>query len=660
MGAVGFLFAWTLLAAAWSVPASSREGKDRFAALVASLSIGLILVMLLAFGLGLFGRFYMPAVCLAALLLAVPALRRKTPCHGWPLLLAPSLLLALTALSPERGRWVSGGWDPGVYLNEGVALSRTGAFVQDDRWFHESFDEQARLLFMRFPANRHERFPGVLSEGNAIDFQFFKLFPSALALLHQAGGLGLASRANVLFGLLSLLAAAALGRQISPRCALVFPLALGLSPVFLYHSHVPVTEMLELFLMLLLGLALWAKVAERLRAGLVAFVFFAAILNRFSFAPMAAILLVLLAVGRRLAGERTEALRMVWAGAAAIALATGVDLWVAPASMLGWSVGPALFKLTGAACVLALAVAGIPLSERLLAWGRGFASRVLPWLVAALCLLALAYGAKVGLVERPEKNQDNLIRLMPFFGAGWGILALAGLCSLPALRAMPGRFHVLPGFLLVLTALLLYDKNIQDLYPWALRRYLPQTLPLLMILAGVAVEQAACLFKGRRAAWALALILPLAAAAPSLRASRDAFRRIEFQNLDARIAEVAAQVGDEAIVVSDDPRWGTPLALLHGRRVVNGKKLWDDKTGEVWRVSLAHLHGARAKGPVYFFTSLENGLAIYPELPPHRLVWEGAPFAMDRIDHHPRAKGFSASPMSRRFRLYELTDAPAP
>ncbi len=78
-------------------------------------------------------------------------------------------------LLPNTGEWIAGGWDPGVYLNTGINVGQTGTFTPQDKAFGADFTPAERSHFMRYPSNRSERFPGILSNknGTEINFHFF-------------------------------------------------------------------------------------------------------------------------------------------------------------------------------------------------------------------------------------------------------------------------------------------------------------------------------------------------------------------------------------------------------------------------------------------------------------------------------------------------------
>lgn len=66
----------------------------------------------------------------------------------------------IVLLLPQRGEWVVGGWDPGVYLNQGVLVSQQGSFYPEALPCYKNLSEEAFAAFTRGRGNYIEAFPG--------------------------------------------------------------------------------------------------------------------------------------------------------------------------------------------------------------------------------------------------------------------------------------------------------------------------------------------------------------------------------------------------------------------------------------------------------------------------------------------------------------------
>ena len=62
--------------------------------------------------------------------------------------------IAVVMSLPERDEWALGGWDPGVYISEGVALAREGTFYPEDSLLFEQFNDAEKAVFTRTGSRR--------------------------------------------------------------------------------------------------------------------------------------------------------------------------------------------------------------------------------------------------------------------------------------------------------------------------------------------------------------------------------------------------------------------------------------------------------------------------------------------------------------------------
>lgn len=664
-------FRFVLLGAVWTwvLPASLLQGRRPWhrmlftgaAAALIAVPAGAIIVLVL----GEAGRYNAVTeyACLASLTVigigtglarcARVVRRRVLAAMPAAAFLAAGTLVLLAI--PNRGEWLLGSWDPGVYVNQAVVVEREGTFHPSDSFFHDSLAPHEQLSFTRLGLRRHERFPGVVvdAERHAFSFTFFRLTPAVFASMMRAGGMPLLHRANTVLGLLVLLSFSAfVVRLLSPAGAAFSLLMLLTQPVWIYHTHVPVSEMLQIYLLCSLFFLLPHIRQQRSVLFLSLLLLAAMTVNRFSFMPFAGLLAVSLALvefreeeGSRKVGVRLGFCLAVIAGAI-------VDLGMSPTSFLSWGIGPLIIIATGFLFTAALLIDLVSL--------RKVMGRFRPWIlraagVAAVVLLAVLLTRKRLVPMR--KDSDNPARLLPFLGLV-PVLFSAGGAVRVALR-WRREDRALRGiliFLLVATAGLLFRKNIADLYPWATRRYFPFTVPLVALLGGSFLawlwEWVSAPRTGRALA-CLAFALSLFVHATTIRA---AWEHTDFNGVSDVLEQISAQVDAGDVIVADHPRWGTPLALLHGKNVLDGQPLWRLKKRAKRVAGLDALKRLSEEGlRVLFLTTSDKGVGIYRAgIKTEQHPWSLGPVDLQEVAQHPKAGRFVLHSRRRTFRLYTL------
>ncbi len=632
--------------------------------------LGVLLTALSTFALGELGFFTHGAESLARLLIAAAGIgcglladakrTRRMIARALPLsfMLLPAFIIVMAL--PQRGEWIIGGWDPGVYLNQAAALERTGTFYPPDEFFHEELTAAEREIFTRSGHGRTERFPAVLTHADrqSFSFEFFRLTPALFGAIQRSGDFRALTRANTFLALLLLpVFMALLWRHLCFSQAFFASLLLATHPIWLFHTHFPTTEMLQLLLLCGLFFTLIDRPADRRMILLPALFAGAAVLNRFSFLPFAGILLTCAALGDAFDCRRQHVIARRFALIAACGIAAVIDYRIAPASIAGWSITPMLLLVTAIGVLLALTIDG------LFSWGfirnriRCLKPRHLD--LAACCLLLLMI-ASWFFRDRIGTPQDitNLQRLLPFTGRLHLMLAGAGLLALlfwrPRLEARV--FFPLCLFLLASGWLLIMRKSITDWFPWATRRFLPYLVPFTAISAGYLLGR---LWQQPRAKWparATALVLAALALLETAPAARRAWRYTSYNGLAAEIENVAAQIESDDILIADHPWWGTPLALKHGLRVLNAREVWLDRSGsgERMRAMLPVLERLSAQGRrIRFLTSTDEGMGIYRIDPEQAALYWSAPlFEYQEIVQHAQADRFQLRSRQTRFRIF--------
>lgn len=102
----------------------------------------------------------------------------------------------------------------------------------------------------------------------------------------------------------------------------------------------------------------------------------------------------------------------------------------------------------------------------------------------------------------------------------------------------------------------------------------------------------------------------------------DAALRVgDYVGISSVLEDIHAHIPDDAIVITDDARWGTPLALQNGMDVINGHLLWAPaKTPDAQRQKQQRLDVlseiAEVSGrDLVWLTSTDKQLALYDGLP---------------------------------------------
>ena len=658
-------WAWCWMLSRDDTPASTPSAWTRRAnTLLAGLLFQWILILVLAHA-GLYTlRFEIPAT--AAGVLAGVLLKRKflPQAKSFPwrftaeLFAATAILLSL----PAPGEWLAGGWDPGVYVNEGIMVARRGTFYPepDPAYLKLSTDE---VSFFTEPmeVGFREAFPGVpLDETTrAYRLYFLRLLPATVALLARCGGVASAVRVNLLLGVFgAILLAAAVRRHSRSTGLALWTLAwLVLHPLWLYHTHFPTTEMLQLAIAAAL---LWIMPDESTppRTAAAALLLFCAVVSRldfFAFGAWWVLLSLWNAQGQRSARE----LMSFWFGGA-LALAAGMSFNRLVSADTLLKLGVAVWQIAACGVGMLILAACFPFISRRRFWSA-LSQRVQPVHIAILFTMAVFAGMLVHVPGLPRVSEtwSDMRKVLPFMGWTWLGLGLAGALLWPRVhRQYPRAWSLMPLFFLLPAVLTLLSRHIVFIYPWATRRYVAFALPLLALLAASLLDTLTEWMRRRelRPAWLPSALLAALLLIPTLPRMRAAWRSGDYPGLSARLAEVSARLRPGDVVVTDAPRWGTPLALIHGHSVLNGDFFHQRASDPaLLAVGLNALAGLRAKGHrVIILTSSRAGMSYFPpELNTVSLLWTSGPFQLNRVIHSQRGNRFAVTEVNLEFQLLE-------
>lgn len=658
----------------WTIPARlfrDRPGWQRAGlAFVCSTLVGFVLTTLSALALAELGigtpangRLAGLAMIVIGIVLGIVR-DRQAVANGfrmaWPGLLVFWLACAGIMNLQGCGEWVVGGWDPGVYVNQGVQIARTGDYHPDAEPCHRGLTADELALHTRGEPGYLECFPAVAidPESRVILHYFFRLTPTLISVLAQDGGQRAATRVNLFVGVLAW--AAFVGMLVAHRCPtahVVFSaVLLACHPLWIYQLHLPTTEMVELFFVASIAVLASSRGWGWGPPVWMATAIFAAISNRFSFTPYAGLLLCGIAWGDRERDDRRRVFAERMLHVSAIALGVAFDLTVSGISLarLG-DVSRLLPAITVGFVLVALAVDSVGSAEQ----ANRFSGRLPRWLLPAcgiLLVLAIAAGWYLRSIPRIATLEEQMARLLPFFGPAAVALALPGVFLLLASR--DGGSRTLKGIvtaLIGITGIVLIKNFIAPIYPWATRRYLAETVPLLAVAGGYVLARLwACPARWGWAGRWVAVILLIGVVAANGRRSWHAWSCTEYDGLSGTLAELAARIGPSDIVVSDHHKWGTPLMAFYGKQALDGRYLCFRKDRTGMEKCLEPLERFRREGRrVLFLTSTTAGLDIYPFRPKAAtLEWKSRSVTYREIIHGKRVRDFALREKAAVFALY--------
>lgn len=460
--------------------------------------------------------------------------------------LSVGLLAALSATLLSRpGEYLIEGADASVYLAVGHNIRRTGGIITTDPVV-SLMPQDLRLSFFRVGRgiSQHEgRLPGGLRIGadDRVNPGFFHLLPVWIAVGVSAAGPAAGYFVNVIPAIFGVIAVFLIGRRLwSHRAGLVAAALLAVNFGQIYFGGLTASEMLTQFMGMsgiLFTIMAWDL---RLRvAGACA----GAAVGLAAFTRVDALLLMVpLAVLWLIQARRTKTLGRAWT-------------WYATLLIL----------VSGHAVVHAETVAGL-YSRRLFRDGLAMLQQsvgVGTPLLLVVGLIALGALALVILVFRRRR--------VVWLGLGAGVTAVGVIALFPPVVPMVGRLVTPAGAIAALAGLLLLARRVQmrtlplvvpviaqtalllalheeTTLPDDFRRVMPLVLPGAMLCVGFLVSH---ISDGRtwlaRAIW----VLPIGLGVGFLKDAAPILRTPPLQGAHAQIADLAARIPPDALVISD-------------------------------------------------------------------------------------------------------------
>lgn len=162
-------------------------------------------------------------------------------------------------------KYMLGGRDPGLYFLNGVHISQTGSMqYETDEYLNVHYDELKDVLFPGYPGLfTPEKLEGLEGDSGEISPQFMPMFPSALAIGYDLGGIEGLIRVNAVVGIIALLLLYYFTKHfLSQKAAAIAMGVMLFEPAQLWGVRITETEILSqvlLFLSMYVLLCGWGK-----------------------------------------------------------------------------------------------------------------------------------------------------------------------------------------------------------------------------------------------------------------------------------------------------------------------------------------------------------------------------------------------------------------
>lgn len=572
--------------------------------------------------------------------------------------LVPALAVAIVAflLHARPSEYIVGGRDPGAYVSAMGVIARTGAIThldpvvasipeEDLSLFYANLDEPPFKFTLDVNEDRAQpswpRFMGFELDhpkSGLITPQFFHLFPAFGAYLFETMGVRGALATPPIFGILGTLATFFLARRMfGTTVGLLAALGLATTVLQVWFARYPVSEGFSQFLILtgliahrldqesdsrafgwlsgaLLGLTLLVRIDSvllLLPLGLWAALQIAQRPPKWK-SRMASLLIPFLlllghaAVHAVLFSKRYAhqiLTRRYWNHPLSMWLLLAVAVVIV--AVIVWKAGPRFMafldqrqkSLRVAAMVIlgALVLYAVAVRPSLSAWAGGDGNPKAEKLDAPGVLQSL------GFHRLAAHDAQALRRYSWFVGAPALALALLGLGLF--LKRLEANDLLALSVLLVFSAFYFYKIRVFNDYFFAMRRYVPVTLPFTFILAALAIVTLARWSKPWRVIAAAAGVIALGA---SVAHTRPIVSFVDWKGSVRFVADVARRFGPQDVVLFEQPKnihlLSLPLWGLYGANALEFRRFNPDPE----RLSHLITEWRKTYRNIYFVTSFRT------------------------------------------------------
>ncbi len=577
--------------------------------LVISFALGVAIAAIVAVALGAIGAFSLAAEFVAMGLLAGATIALGRLRLAWPFTRASrtesagALIVCLLASATMLGRpfeMLLGERDATVYMVSGIGLARQGSIVLTDRTADRIGPEAMRRFYSRDKSKEVEtprwwfhlpqfvKYPGfyyVDADRRAIIAQGLPLLPALIAIFYSACGLGGAFAANNFIGVLAALSVFAAGVPLVGELAATLGASLlSIDLVEVWAARYPVAEIL-LQMLLFAGFAAFLR-ADRFSRALAGFFLGATLFTKIEaallLAPLASYGVVAAVRRRKLPGGA------FWGPFAVTAIAAAVcSVWFqadyahkAYATFARWetkvvdryfvSTGSILVTAFAAITVIATALLalrssgrGEPMARRI---GRGIA-------IGVILFGAFGYWIRPNMTGFIAGQGKTLVWLGWYVSPAVLLVGIVGLAHYAWTRSTAENLFVL-GILLTLAGVFLHFTFVNLLHIYLTRRFVPATLPLVMLFFAYGVTTIGALGNGfaRWVGTALAVALMAGAVQGIVSRSRHVYEHREYPGLARRFSELAESLHGEDLVFLSDGKvrnlLGPALEFVYGLRTL--------------------------------------------------------------------------------------------
>ncbi len=572
--------------------------------------------------------------------------------------LVPAFAVALAAflLHARPSEYIVGGRDPGAYVSAMGVIARTGAITHVDpvvasipaddlSLFYANLDEPPFKFSLEVNDDRPQpswpRFMGFELDhpkSGLITPQFFHLFPAFGAYLFETMGVRGALATPPIFGILGTLATFFLARRMfGTTVGLLAALGLATTVLQVWFARYPVSEGFSQFLILtgliahrldqesdsrafgwlsgaLLGLTLLVRIDSvllLLPLGLWAALQIAQRPPKWKSRMASLLIPFVLLLGhaavhavffsKRYAHQILT--RRYWNHPLSMWLLLAVAVVII--AVIVWKTGPRVMafleqhqkSLRLAAMVIlgALVLYAVAVRPSLSAWAGGDGNPKAEKLDAPGVLQSL------GFHRLAAHDAQALRRYSWFVGAPALALALLGLGLF--LKRIEANDLLALSVLLVFSAFYFYKIRVFNDYFFAMRRYVPVTLPFTFILAALAIVTLARWSKPWRLAAAAAGVIALGA---SVAHTRPILSFVDWKGSVRFVADVARRFGPQDVVLFEQPKnihlLSLPLWGLYGANALEFRRFNPDPE----RLSHLITEWRKTYRNIYFVTSFRT------------------------------------------------------
>ena len=590
----GVVLAYLPGAAIFRLPIADRKKRAALAAeervfwqIVISIvwTLGAVMVMAAAAAYR-FERLLMLNIGLTVLLLLIgrgSLLWRGTQAKVTIAVLVPLTLLGLGVWRFfPAAEYIIGGKDPGVYVNEGFAIARSGKLFRRDEVVTKVAEADRDLFFRSHRSNMYysNRFMGVtLNNPNTGDVisGWPQLYPASIAIGYSLGGALGATNIVSLWAVLGLLAVYFFGSRLIGRLPAAFAVGvLALNVIESWFGKYPNAEvaMQALLFSALLAMARAHQDGDRFFGWVAGALFVALMFLRLD--SMLPITIACGALGLRYIVEN-ERPRLSMALLIAAGSYLAVQYYQAPMLWYSWQYREHLPSESVTLLLVAAAFIAVVAIGRMRSFLTGWLKPGLP-IACAVALIGLAIYA-LFFREAGGRLRDYdayALRTYRDVYVFWPALvaALAG-------YAMEARrtFWRDPAFFLTAAAYAVFFFNKIHVMPeqwWMARRFLPMILPAMLLFASAAVFGSSTPEHRRTVRRAVAAILFMGFIGWQYFVSaRTVAKHVEYKGAIAQVAKLAEQftARDLIIVESRDAQsdfhvLALPLAYEYGLNVL--------------------------------------------------------------------------------------------